>query len=143
MKSDTVKELLEHLGVTKSHNRPHTSDDNPFSEAQFKTVKYHPEFPGRFETIEDAETFCRRFFSWYNKVHYHSGLAWLTPESVHYGRANEILEKRHRVLIAAFEAHPTRFNNKKPKLKKLPEAVYINPPQTVVIGGLQEGVIAA
>ena len=82
MKSHTVAQLLEHLGIIKTHNRPYTSNDNPFSESQFKTLKYCPEFPGRFDTLQDAEQFCKTFFNWYNREHYHSGIAWLTPESV-------------------------------------------------------------
>jgi putative transposase len=143
MKSYTVEQLLDHLGVTKTHNRPYTSDDNPFSESQFKTLKYHPEFPGRFETIKKAEAFCQEFFTWYNQKHYHSGIAWLTPKSVHYGQGREILEKRHKVMMEAFEAHPERFNHKGPQLKALPAAVYINPPQTVAMGALQQEVIVA
>jgi putative transposase len=143
MKSHTVAQLLEHLGIAKTHNRPHTSNDNPFSEAQFKTVKYHPEFPGRFETIEAAIAFCEKFFTWYNKIHYHSGLVWLTPESVHHGQGQQILNKRHQVLMDAFRSHPERFNSLGPQIKELPKAVYINPPQTVTLGALQkEGIMA-
>lgn len=137
MKSHSVAALLEHLGITKTHNRPHTSDDNPFSEAQFKTVKYHPEFPGRFETIEEAILFCQKFFIWYNQSHYHSGLAWLTPESVHYGQGSQILENRHQVLMSAFQKFPARFRRQGPELKRLPQAVYINPPQPNIFKNLQ------
>lgn len=131
MKSHTVSQLLEHLGVDKTHNRPYTSNDNPFSESQFKTLKYRPEFPVRCQSLNHAEAFCQQFFSWYNKEHYHSGIAWLTPESVHYQRGQATLKQRHDVLMHAFLAHPERFNHKQPKLKTLPEAVYINPPETI------------
>jgi putative transposase len=133
MKSHTVGQLLEHLGVTKTHNRPYTSNDNPFSESQFKTLKYRPEFPVRFQSLHHSEAFCQQFFPWYNKEHYHSGIAWLTPESAHYQRDKAILEQRHAVLTQAFLAHPERFNHKQPQLKILPESVYINPPQSTEI----------
>lgn len=133
MTSHTVAQLLEHLGVAKTHNRPYTSNDNPFSESHFKTLKYRPEFPVRFQSLQHGEAFCQQFFSWYNNEHYHSGIAWLTPESVHYHQAKAILEQRHRVLIQAFLDNPARFNNKQPQLKKLPDAVYINPPQVIGI----------
>lgn len=131
MKSHTVAQLLEHIGVAKTHNRPYTSNDNPFSESHFKTLKYRPEFPVRCQSLQHGEAFCQQFFSWYNKEHYHSGIAWLTPESVHYARDQIILEQRHAVLMKAFLAHPERFNHKQPQLKKLPKAVYINPPKLI------------
>lgn len=133
MTSHTVSQLLEHLGILKTHNRPYTSNDNPFSESQFKTLKYCPEFPVQFEKIGNAERFCKKFFPWYNKEHYHSGIAWLTPESVHYGHANMILEKRYNSMLQAFLKNPLRFNNKLPTRKILEPAVYINPPQAVEI----------
>jgi len=133
MISHTVAQLLDDLGIAKTHNRPYTSNDNPFSESQFKTLKYCPEFPGRFLDINSSEAFCRKFFSWYNKNHYHSGIAWLTPECVHYGRGAEILEKRYQAISKAYFENPIRFNNKIPQLKQLPAAVYINPPQVVEI----------
>lgn len=133
MTSHTVSQLLDTLGVEKTHNRPYTSDDNPFSESQFKTLKYCPDFPGQFTDIGEAEKFVQRFMFWYNKEHYHSGITWLTPESVHYGRAVDVLEKRHKTLLIAYEKHPERFKNKRPLLKTLAPAVYINPPQTVKI----------
>ncbi len=133
MTSHTVSQLLDHLGITKTHNRPYTCDDNPFSESQFKTLKYCPEFPGRFSNIGEAEEFCKRFFSWYNKEHYHSGIAWLTPESVHHGQAEQRLEKRYQAMLQAYYKNPLRFNSKVPTLKTLPEAVYINPPQAIKI----------
>ena len=130
MKSHTVGQLLEHLGVTKTHNRPYTSNDNPFSESPFKTLKYRPEFPVRFQSLQHGEAFCQQFFVWYNKEHYHSGITWLTPESVHYKRDKDSLTQRYAVLMQAFLARPERFNHRQPQLKKLPESVYINPPQS-------------
>lgn len=138
MKSHTVAQLLDHLGIAKTHNRPYVSDDNPFSESQFKTLKYCPEFPGKFDGLKAGETFSRKFFNWYNKEHYHSGIAWLTPESVHYGHAEQILEKRYHALLQVYLKNPTRFNNKPPKKKELPKAVYINPPKIVEISTLQK-----
>ena len=143
MKSHTVAQLLEHLGIDKTHNRPYTSNDNPFSESQFKTLKYCPEFPGRFSDMKTAEQFSQQFFSWYNKEHYHSGIAWLTPESVHYNYAQQILEKRYETMTQAYLKNPVRFKNKPPKKKDLPTAVYINPPQTVKICDLQKERIVA
>jgi putative transposase len=128
MRSKTVAELLSDLGVTKTHSRPHVSDDNPFSESQFKTLKYRPDFPRRFGSIEDARSFCRMFFPWYNKEHYHSGLGLLTPEMVHYRKADEVIERRRKVLEKAYLAHPERFVNKPPEPENLPKAVWINPP---------------
>ncbi len=133
MTSHTVSQLLKHLGVAKTHNRPYTSNDNPFSESHFKTLKYRPEFPARCQSLEHGEAFCQQFFTWYNKEHYHSGIAWLTPESVHYQQAQSILEQRYSVLMQAFLDNPKRFKNKQPELKQLPKAVYINPPQTIDI----------
>jgi putative transposase len=129
MRSRPVAFLLADLGVTKSHSRPHTSNDNPYSESAFKTMKYRPEFPDRFGSIEDARSFCRGFFDWYNTVHRHSGIAMMTPEMVHYGRAGEVRERRAKVLAEAFNAHPERFVNGFPEPKQMPEAVWINPPQ--------------
>jgi transposase InsO family protein len=128
MTSHTVSQLLEKIGVLKTHNRPYTSNDNPFSESQFKTLKYCPQFPERFETIKYAEQFCQDFFSWYNNVHYHSGILFLRPSCVHYEQAEDILKYRHQVLLHAFEENPSRFNHKMPRLKKL-KPVYINPPK--------------
>ena len=128
MTSKSLALLLADLGVTKTHSRPYTSTDNPFSEAHFKTLKYRPEFPDRFGSIQDARTLCRGFFPWYNHEHRHGGLALLTPADVHYGRAHERLEQRSRVLKAAFQAHPERFKGRRPVPGVLPEAVWINPP---------------
>ena len=130
MKSKVVAHLLGDLGVTKTHSRPHVSNDNPYSESQFKTLKYCPEFPDRFGSIQDARAFCRSFFSWYNKEHRHSGIALMTPEQVHYGMAIKITGFRYKVLASAFQKHPKRFKGKMPKLIKLPEAVWINKPST-------------
>ena len=129
MTSQTVSKMLEKIGVLKTHNRPYTSNDNPFSESQFKTLKYCPEFPERFEGIGAAEKFCQGFFNWYNNEHYHSGILFLKPASVHLGRSDDILTKRHQVLMDAYTKNPARFNNKIPTLKKL-KPVYINPPKS-------------
>ena len=128
MTSHTVAQLMATLGVTKSHSRPHVSNDNPFSESQFKTMKYRPAFPNRFGCQEDARGFCQDFFQWYNEEHYHSGIGMLTPASVHYGQAAKILENRQQILTAAYAKHPERFVNKLPMPLTLPEAVWINPP---------------
>ena len=129
MKSKPVALLLADLGVTKTHSRPYTSDDNPFSEAQFKTLKYRPDFPDRFGCIEDSRMFCQAFFPWYNTEHHHSGIGLLTPESVHYGLAQDVQEARGRVLRTAYEAHPERFVKKVPVPPSLPTAVWINKPK--------------
>jgi putative transposase len=126
--SKTVAQLLADLGVERSHSRPHVSDDNPFSESQFATLKGHPEFPERFASFEHAHGFCRSFFPWYNTEHRHSGIAWLTPEAVHTGRAAAVLAQRARVLEVAYAAHPERFVRWPPRPHRLPEAVWINPP---------------
>jgi putative transposase len=124
----TVGELMINLGVEKSHSRPHTSNDNPFSEALFKTVKYDPEFPERFSSIDHGHEFCDPFFTWYNYEHRHSGIAMLTPAAVHYGQAQGILSSRSSVLSQAYEQHPERFVKGQPIVKPLPKAVWINPP---------------
>ncbi len=129
MTSKPVAFLLADLGVTKTHSRPHVSNDNPFSEAQFKTLKYRPEFPKCFGSLEDARAFCRPFFRWYNTEHRHSGIAFMTPESVHYGRAPAIIHTRVETLKAAFEAHPERFKGKQPTPQHMPTEVWINPPK--------------
>ena len=130
MKSKPVALLLADLGVRKSHSRPYTSNDNPFSEAQFKTLKYHPSFPERFGSLEDARSFCRSFFAWYNKEHYHTGLGLLPPEIVHYGLAEETIEQRREVLQKAFDRHPKRFKNRPPQVPNPPREVWINPPKS-------------
>jgi len=128
MKSKPVALLMADLGVTKTHSRPYVSNDNPFSESQFKTMKYRPEFPERFGCIEDARAFCVEFFAWYNKEHRHSGIGLLTPETVHYGQAAEVMQARQEVLDRAYAAHPDRFVKKPPTPPQLPEKVWINPP---------------
>ena len=129
MTSKTLALKLADLGVTKSHSRPYVSDDNPFSESQFKTLKYRPEFPDRFGSLEDARAHCQSFFHWYNHEHHHSGIAMLTPHMVHYGLAAEMLDHRQRVLAEAFQQHPERFVRKPPRPSPLPYAVWINPPK--------------
>lgn len=128
MTSKGVEQLLVDLGVTKTHSRPHVSNDNPYSEAQFKTMKYRPAFPSSFGSQQDARAFCSGFFEWYNYEHYHSGIALLTPASVHTGEAAEIVTKRTQVLQAAFEQNPQRFKNRQPSAQAVPEAAWINPP---------------
>jgi putative transposase len=131
MASKTVALLLSDLGVTKSHSRPHCSNDNPYSEAQFKTLKYRPAFPDRFGSIEDARAFCQRFFRWYNDEHHHSGLGFHTPASVHFGQAAEIQLQRERVLQVAYAAHPERFVRQLPLPPPLPGPAWINKPEEV------------
>jgi putative transposase len=131
MKSKCVALLLSDLGVTKTHSRPHVSNDNPFSESQFKTMKYRPEFPNRFGSIEDARAFCVNFFRWYNTEHHHSGIALMTPETVHYGMAESVIVKRNVTLERAYQQHPERFVKKQPEAQQLPDAVWINPPATL------------
>jgi len=128
MKSKAVAQLLADLGVTKTHSRPHVSNDNPYSESQFKTLKYCPQFPGRFGSIEDATAFCRFFFNWYNKHHHHSGIAMMTPENLHYGHAQTIQKQRQEVLFEAFQRFPKRFKGIVPQPTPLPDAVWINKP---------------
>ena len=123
--------LLADLGVTKSHSRPHTSNDNPFSEAQFKTLKYRPDYPERFGSSADARVWTHSFFDWYNNEHYHSALGLLTPTTVHYGRAPVVIAARQQVLLQAYAKHPDRFVKGTPLHPALPTAVWINPPQTV------------
>jgi putative transposase len=130
MKSKVVAHLLGDLGVTKTHSRPHVSNDNPYSEAQFKTLKYCPQFPQRFGCIQDARSFCQRFFSWYNKEHRHSGIALMTPEQVHYGMDKTIYQNRSKALAAAFDKNPNRFKGKVPVPESLPSAAWINKPAT-------------
>ena len=130
MKAKATALMLADLGVTKSHSRPHTSNDNPFSEAHFKTLKYQPEFPERFGCIEDAKDFCRRFFAWYNQDHHHAGIGLMTPDQVHYGQADDIHAARQRTLDHAFSTNPERFVKKPPQPPAKPTAVWINPPQS-------------
>jgi len=130
MISKTVAHLLADLGVTKTHSRPYVSNDNPYSEAQFKTMKYRPDFPERFGSIQDARAWARTFFYWYNHEHYHSGLSLLTPVTVHYGQAQAVLEQRQKVLQAAYAASPERFVRGEPQLPSLPTEVWINKPSS-------------
>jgi putative transposase len=132
MKSHTVAQLLATLGVTKSQSRPHVSNDNPFSESHFKTLKYRPDFPDRFSSQDDALRFCRKFVHWYNHDHYHTGIGLLTPAMVHYGQAPQVLATRQLVLDAAYLAHPERFVHKRPSPPALPDKVWINPPRLEV-----------
>jgi putative transposase len=128
MKAKAVIELLADLGVTRSHSRPQQSNDNPFSEAQFKTLKYHRDFPDRFGSIQDARAFCRAFFGWYNTEHRHSGLALMTPHQVHYGDTAAIRAARQAVLDDVHRRYPERFVRKPPEAPAPPAAVWINPP---------------
>lgn len=128
MRSKPVALLLADLGVTKTHSRPQVSNDNPFSEAQFKTLKYCPQFPERFGSIEDGRAFGQAFFYWYNHEHRHSGLGFLTPAVVHVGQAATVRAHRQQVLAAAYAAHPERFVKGRPQPADLPTAVWINPP---------------
>lgn len=129
MKAKSLALLLADLGVSKTHNRPYTSNDNPYSEAQFKTLKYHPSFPDRFGSLQDGRAFCRRFFPWYNEQHRHTSLALLTPATVHFGLTNLALEQRRHVLQSAYLAHPERFNQP-PRPKQPPAEAWINPPRS-------------
>jgi putative transposase len=128
MTSKPVALLLADLGIVKTHSRPQVSNDNPFSEAQFKTLKYCPAFPERFGSLEDGRAFCHDFFRWYNREHHHSGLGFLTPAVVHYGLAPSVHAQRTHVLAAAYALHPERFVKGVPKPADLPHAVWINPP---------------
>jgi putative transposase len=139
MRSKPVALLLADLGVTKTHSRPHVSDDNPFSESQFRTMKYRPEFPDRFGCIQDSRAFCQSFFRWYNDEHRHSGIGLLTPATVHYGQAENILRQRQDVLDVAYQLHPERFVRSTPKPPALPSEVWINRPvptlESLTVGG--------
>jgi putative transposase len=128
MKAKATALLLADLGVTKSHSRPYTSNDNPFSESCFKTLKYQPQFPKRFGCIEDAKIFSRHFFDWYNRDHHHAGIGLMTPDQVHYGQAEEVYDARQKILDRAFEANPERFVKMPPKPPRKPIAAWINPP---------------
>jgi putative transposase len=130
MRSKPVAFLLADLGVLKTHSRPYTSTDNPYSEAQFKTLKYRPEFPQRFQNIDQARTFCRRFFHWYNHSHRHSGIGLMTPAAVHHGQAQALQAERQRILAAAYAATPERFVRRPPRPPALPTAAWINKPAT-------------
>jgi len=128
MISKSVALLLSDLGVTKTHSRPHVSNDNPYSEAQFKTLKYRPDYPDRFGAIQDARGWARGFFDWYNFQHHHTGLGLLTPATVHYGQAENVHNDRQHILQTAFDAHPERFVRGLPCPPELQKAVWINKP---------------
>jgi putative transposase len=130
MTGKPVAFLLADLGVSRSHSRPHTSTDNPYSEAHFKTLKYRPEFPERFNDIDHAREHCRAFFHWYNHEHRHSGIGLMTPAAVHYGHAQELHAARARVLEVAYARNPERFVRKAPAPPELPTAAWINKPET-------------
>ena len=133
MTSKPVALLLADLGVTKTHSRPHVSNDNPFSEAQFKTLKYRPTFPARFGSIQDARAHCHGFFPWYNIEHHHSGLGLLTPADVHHGLGEQRIAARATVLATAYAAHPERFPAGRPMPAMVPAEVWINPPTRAVL----------
>jgi len=143
MTSKSVALLLTDLGVVKTHSRPHTSNDNPYSEAQFKTLKYRPEFPERFGSLEGAREACSALFAWYNGEHHHSGIALLTPAMVHYGRATEVITARQRHLDAAYALHPERFVRHAPVHPLLPKAVYINPPIAPCVPASADAVVSS
>jgi len=128
MIAKAVAVLMADLGVAKSHSRPRVSNDNPYSEAQFKTLKYRPDYPERFGSVADARRWGRSFFAWYNDLHHHTGLGLLTPAAVHTGRAETVHQKRQAVLRQAYQAHLERFVRGLPQPAKLPEAAWINPP---------------
>jgi putative transposase len=129
MRSKTLAQTLAELGIERSHSRPHVSNDNPFSEALFKTTKYRPAVPPRFASPDHAREVFRSILDWYNNQHRHSGIAYLTPAMVHHGRAEAVLERQHRTRMAAYLAHPERFVNGPPRRASLPPAVWINPPE--------------
>lgn len=129
MRSKPVALLLADLSVTKTHSRPYTSNDNPYSESQFRTMKYRPEFPDRFGCIQDGRAFCQAFFPWYNDDHRHSGIGMMTPATVHYGLASAVSENRQVALNAAYAAHPERFVRRPPTPPQIPKEVWINKPK--------------
>ena len=133
MRSKTVALLLADLGVTKTHSRPYSASDNPYSESQFKTLKYRPGYPERFGCLADARAWAHEFFSWYNDEHHHSGLGLLTPALVHYGQAESVRAQHQQVLLAAYAAHPERFVRGAPKLPELPKEVWINKPPSIPV----------
>lgn len=140
MTSNQVSALLLDLQIAKSHSRPHVSNDNPFSESCFKTLKSCPKFPARFGSIEDANHFCAVFFEYYNRFHHHSGIMMLTPETVHFGEGQIQLEKRYQERLKRYELHPERYVNGAPRLEKLPEAVWINKPKLHTLEEIQRDV---
>ncbi len=136
MTSKPVAFLMADLGVTKTHSRPYVSDDNPYSESHFRTLKYRPGFPDRFGCIQDSRAFCQQFFPWYNQEHRHSGIGLLTPAMVHFGQSQSVLARRQIVLDAAYQAHPDRFVRRPPKPLSLPQEAWINKPLST--GGTTE-----
>jgi putative transposase len=138
MTSKNVGQLLADLGITKTHSRPYTSNDNPFSEALFKTTKYRPEFPDRFGSLRDAESYGQHFFPWYNTEHRHSGIAFLTPAQLHYAEAEQIIAGRAATLARAFDAHPNRFKGRCPSPPPPPTEVWINPPSSTAAARVTE-----
>jgi putative transposase len=136
MKASSVADLLARLGVSQSHGRPHTPNDNPFSEAQFKTLKYQPTFPAEFADIERARAWGRDFFHWYNQEHHHVALGLMTPAVVHLGQAEAVAARRQQVLDQAYERHPERFVRGRPQVAPLPEAVWINQPEETAFSAL-------
>ena len=139
MISLTLAQLLGKLGVVKSHARPYTSDDNPLSEAQFKTMKYRPDYPERFDSLDHARSWARAFFAWYNHEHHHASLGLMTPMVIHSQRAEKVRSKRQRVLDEGYAAHPERFPNGPPLAPKAPDQVWINQPQSVTVTGIARG----
>jgi putative transposase len=133
MTSKPLAFLLADLGVTRSYSRPYTPNDNPFSEAHFKTMKYQPNYPERFDDLLESRVWARDFFDWYNQAHHHTGIGLLTPAQVHYGQAPQILAARQTILSQAYQAHPERFVRGVPHPQALPEGVWINPPQAKTI----------
>lgn len=134
MRSKLVADLLVDLNVVKSHSRPYTSDDNPYSEAQFKTLKYRPGFPERFHSLVEARAFCQTFFAWYNYEHRHCGIGYMTPAAVHHDVAKILYEQRNQVLQNAFSHHPNRFKNSHPRPPALPTEAGINMPKDGILG---------
>jgi putative transposase len=130
MSSKPVALLLSDLGVTKTHSRPHVSNDNPYSESQFRTMKYRPDYPERFGCIQDARAWAREFFYWYNHNHHHSALGLMTPATVHFRQAQQVTDQRQQILQVAYAAHPERFVHGEPKPPSLPQEVWINRPQS-------------
>lgn len=127
MTSQALSELLKQLEVTRSLSRPYTPDDNAFSESQFRTLKYHPDFPERFESLSAAQSYCRSFMHWYNHEHYHSGIGYLPPATVHFGQSERVIAARQSVLLDAYQRHPERFS-RPPQAPRVPAKVWLNPP---------------
>src|SRR5262245_19875604 len=133
----TAGDAVGQSGRNQTHSRPRVSNDNPYSESQFKTMKYRPDFPDFFGSLEDARAWVKPFIDWYNHEHYHSSLGLLTPATVHYGQSAVLLEKRQRVLGTVYAAHPERFVKKPPTVQSLPDAVWINRPQPLLESGAE------